>query len=67
MEGNIVVDGVLASCYPSVQHEVALIGMSPIRWFPTVAQWMFGIDQGFQIFAKIENDIGWLTPFNLQY
>ena len=67
MEGNIVVDKMVASCYPSVQHDVAHIGMSPLHWFPTVAQWMFGVDQGFQIFVKIASELGWLIPLGLQY
>ena len=33
-EGNIVVDGVLASCYGSFNHDVAHIIMAPMRWFP---------------------------------
>ena len=34
MNGNIIVDGVLASCYTSVNHNSAHIGMTPLRWFP---------------------------------
>ena len=34
MEGNIIVDDVLASCYASVDHDIAHITMAPIRWFP---------------------------------
>ena len=30
MEGNIVVDGILASCYPSSNPDVAHFGMAPI-------------------------------------
>ena len=36
MEGNIVVGGVLASCYPSVPHDLAHMGMTPIRLFPSI-------------------------------
>ena len=33
-EGNIVVDGVVASCYASVNHDLVHVGMAPLRWFP---------------------------------
>ena len=36
MEGNIAVDGILASCYPSCYHDLGHIGMLPIQLFPTV-------------------------------
>ena len=29
MEGTILVDGILASCYSSVRHDLAHIGMTP--------------------------------------
>ena len=33
-EGTIVVDGVLASCYASFDHDWAHLLTTPIRWFP---------------------------------
>ena len=47
-----MVDGVLASCYASVDHELAHIGMLSIQWFPEIMQWVFGEDDGYSIFAK---------------
>ena len=65
MEGNIVVDGVLTSCYPSAHHDVAHLGMIPIRWFPEIIEWMFGADPEFQVYVKIASYIGgWI---GLQY
>ena len=52
MEGNIVVDRILASCYATVNHDVAHIGMTPIQWFPDMVQWIFGNEEGFSAFAK---------------
>ena len=52
VEGNIIVDGVLASCYDSVNHDVAHIGMKPMQWFPDIIQWVFGEDDRFSAFAK---------------
>ena len=53
MEGKIVVDGILASCYASVNHDLAHLAMAPIKWFPGTVQWVFGEDDGFSAFAKI--------------
>ena len=52
-----MVDGVLASCYPSADHDLAHIGMTPIRWFPGMVQWIFGEDNGWQIYTKIAEDV----------
>ena len=63
MEGNIVVDGILASCYPSCYHDLAHIGMSPIQFFPTIMEWMFGEDNGSSTYVNIVNDLGeWVLP-----
>ena len=40
-DGNIIVDGVLASCYAYTNHDLAHIGMTPIQWFPEVTEWIF--------------------------
>ena len=53
MEGNIVADGILASCYPQYDHDVVHIIMTPMRWFPEIFEWIFGDDKGFHIFPKI--------------
>ena len=63
MEGNIVVDGILASCYPSCDHDLAHIGMSPIQFFPTIMEWIFGEDNGSSTYVNIVNDLGeWVLP-----
>ena len=48
-----MVDGILASCYPSTDHDLAHFGMTPLRWFPELTEWIFGNDNGFQAYAKI--------------
>ena len=58
MEGNILVDGVLASCYPSTDHDMAHFGMTPVRWFPKIIDWIFGEDTGFQVFVGTAEEIG---------
>ena len=66
MEGNIMVDGVLASCYPSIDHNLAHFGMTPLRslrWFPEIIKWMFGEDTGFQVSVGIAEQLRkWILP-----
>ena len=58
MEGNILVNGVLASCYPSAYHDLANIGMKPVQLFPDIMEWIFGVDNGFSVYAKVTEDVG---------
>ena len=58
MEGNIVVDDVLASCYPSGDHDMSNLGMEPIEWFPRMVEWIFGNDNGLQAYTNIFKRIG---------
>ena len=60
-ESNIVVDGVLASCYASTYYDLAHIGMAPLRWIPFITRWIFGIDTGSLIYAKVIEDFGRLV------
>ena len=58
MEGNLVVDGILASCYPSSYHDMAHLAMTPIRWFPRMIEMIFGDDNGFQALVNILEHVG---------
>ena len=61
MEGNILVDGILASCYASTDHDLAHMGMTPLRWFPKMTSWIFGEETEFQISSSIAKQLGkWL-------
>ena len=63
MEGNIVVDGVLASCYALCQHDLAHLGMAPIHLFPNAIKWFFGEQKGIPDYIKIVGDLGtWVIP-----
>ena len=65
MKGNMMVDGVLASCYAFFDHDLAHITMTPIRWFPEMIHWIFGEYNGFRAYVNIAEDIsGWVTPIN---
>ena len=63
MEGTILIDGVLASSYPSTHHDLAHIGMIPIRWFPKIFKWVFGDENGILGIVRISEEMGmWVIP-----
>ena len=62
-EGNIIVDGVLASCYPYHHHDLAHISKTPIRWFPQIMEWIFGEENGFPVFVKVSEEVESISPF----
>ena len=57
MEGNLVVDGVLASCYASANHDLADIGVLPVKYFPWIMEWIFGEDSGLSTYSNIANTL----------
>ena len=62
MEGNIVVDVILASCHPS-SCDLAHTGMLPIQIFPIIMEWIFGEENGSSTYTNIFNDLGeWVLP-----
>ena len=65
MDGNIMVDGALSSCYAFPDHDLAHVGMTPIRWFPKVTGWIFGDDSGSPLFVEIAKYVGMMLPFEL--
>ena len=63
MEGNLVVDRVLASCYASCHHDLVQIVAGPIQWFPEVIKWIFGDDNGSLAFVDVALHMAnWLVP-----
>ena len=68
MDGNIIVDGVLASCYPSLDHDLLHVVMTPLQWLPEVTKWTFGEDNGLHVYVKILADVAhWLVPHGVVY
>ena len=57
MNGNIVVDGVLASCY-LFDHDMSHFLLTPIQWFPDFMSWSFGVDSGLQGYVTILGHMG---------
>ena len=67
-EGNIMVDGILASCYASSDHDLGNILMAPIHWFPDIVEVMFGDDKGSSAYANILTDWGkYVLPYGNKY
>ena len=53
-EGNLMVDGLLASCYASFpDHEMAHFAMLPMQCFPKLMNWIFGEDNDSPVYVKI--------------
>ena len=64
MEGNIVVDGILASCYPLTDHDGAHLGMAPMRWIPEIINCVFGNDPDLPSYLNIVQELSkWVLPF----
>ena len=64
MSGNIVVEGVFVSCFASVDHDLGLIGMTPIRWFPRLVGLILGEKESTSTFVSLIMAIGeWMEPY----
>ena len=58
-----MVDGVLASCYPSADHDLLDFGMLPLRWFAEAIEWIIGDDNGVSGYVKITAHLAqWFVP-----
>ena len=58
MEGTIIIDGLVASCYASFDHDLAHLVMTPVQWFPGMIQWIFGADNGSSGYACMAEEMG---------
>ena len=67
-DGNIVVGGVLASCYASFDHDLAHLAMVPMQWYPEMTGWIFDVTNGTQDYVNIAKGFGrWVLPSVLLY
>ena len=65
MEGNIVVDGILASCYASFDHNLAHFAMTPVQLFPTIIGWTFGCNNEIPDYTIMAKSVGrYLLPYS---
>ena len=53
-----MVDGVLASCYASFNHDLAHFGMRPLEWFSDIILWIFGQDYIQPAYVMMVKEIG---------
>ena len=58
MEGNIVVNGVLASCYASYDYDLSHFTMTLIGWFPYLTELIFGNENGSPAYVNVIGDFG---------
>ena len=63
VEGNIMVDRVLASCYAFADHDLAHLAMTPIHLFPNIIEMIFGNDNESPAYVDILDKCGkYLLP-----
>ena len=63
-----MVDGVLTSCYGSVDHDLAHITMMPMQWFPEIMKSIIGDDNENSVYVKIDQLFGEFTlPYSQFY
>ena len=66
-EGNIVVDGVLASCYADVHHDFGHLTMMPIQWFGGAIDQLFGFDIAFPVYVNIARQLSFMMMSDGQF
>ena len=58
IDGNIMVDGVLASCYAYYDHDLSHFAIIPVQWFPGMMEFIFGWNYGIQGYTGIAESVG---------
>ena len=61
--GNVVVNGVLASCYATANHGMAHFAMMPLQWYPEIIKLVFGNYNGSPTYVGITKDFVKMIPF----
>ena len=68
MKETVVVDGILASCYASFDHDLAHFAMTPMKWFPELMERIFGDNNGMQGYVSFVKTLGrYLMPNEYLY
>ena len=57
-DGNIIVQGVLTSCYASFDHDLAHFTMTPMQWYPEIIRWIFGVNKIYPGYVSIAKEVG---------
>ena len=65
MEGNIVVDGILASCYAADDHDMAHFAVTSIAWIPSLIEGIFNVHNESPGYVKLVDDVSalWLDTW----
>ena len=67
-DGNMVVDGVLTSCYASFNHDLAHFMIKPMQWYPEIIEWIFGVSNYYPAYVNMAKEFGrWVLPYGLLY
>ena len=63
VDGNIIVNGVLASCHASFNNDLAHFMMKPVSWFPEAVEWIFGVGTVSPVFVSLSKELArWILP-----
>ena len=68
--GNTVVDGILASCYASTDHDSAHFFIKTIQLFPGMLEWIFAKEIGSSndLYISISEAFNqWILPYSHPY
>ena len=57
-DGNIIVEGVLASCCASFDHDLAHFAMTPMQWYPETIGWIFGVNKITPSYVSVAKEVG---------
>ena len=66
-EGNILVDGVLTSCYAGYHPVLTHFAIMPMQPLPNIIEWTLGDDIGFPVYAYIAHKLGTLLLLDGQF
>ena len=56
-DGNILVDGVLASSYAGVDHDLSHLTMIPMQWYPEIIEQIFLDEIGFPVILSMAREL----------
>ena len=63
VEGNIMIDGILASCYTVVDHDLGQIVMKPVQQYFDIMEFVFGNENGVSAYVSVAQNLGrWVLP-----
>ena len=53
-----MVDGILASCYADIHHDLGNLFMMPTQWYTKTMNWILGYDIGFPVYVSTSGELG---------